>query len=82
MSEAFYNYLLELLGENQVLKNEPMSKHTTFKTGGNASVFVKIETKEQLVKLLRYLQIVERDYFILGNGSNHRPIEVLVHIIQ
>ena len=70
MSEAFYNYLLELLGENQVLKNEPMSKHTTFKTGGNASVFVKIETKEQLVKLLRYLQIVERDYFILGNGSN------------
>ena len=34
--------LKQNLGENKVLLNEPMSKHTSFKTGGNADIFIKV----------------------------------------
>lgn len=47
-----------------------MSRHTSFRTGGEAAVFVQVENKEQLRKLLLYLQKTENEYFILGNGSN------------
>lgn len=47
-----------------------MHKHTTFRVGGPAEVFVTVENKEQLEKIIKYLNLVERPYFILGNGSN------------
>ena len=49
---------------------EPMSRHTTFRVGGNAKCLIKIKDKGQLLKLVPYLQITGQDYFILGNGSN------------
>lgn len=49
---------------------EPMSGHTTFRVGGNAKCLIRIESKEQLLKLVPYLQITGQNYFILGNGSN------------
>ena len=47
-----------------------MHKHTTFRVGGPAEEFVTVENKEQLEKIIKYLNLVERPYFILGNGSN------------
>ena len=47
-----------------------MHKHTTFRVGGPAEVFVTVDNKEQLEKIIKYLNLVERPYFILGNGSN------------
>ena len=32
-----------------ILFNEPMSRHTTFRIGGNADVFINIETEEELI---------------------------------
>lgn len=49
---------------------EPMSRHTTFRIGGEADCFVEIESVEQLTHLKRYLQMVEQPCLILGNGSN------------
>lgn len=49
---------------------EPMSRHTTFRIGGEADCFVEIESVEQLTHLQRYLQMVEQPCLILGNGSN------------
>jgi len=49
---------------------EPMSRHTTFRIGGEADCFVEIESEEQLTHLKRYLQMVEQPCLILGNGSN------------
>ena len=31
--------------------NEPMSRHTTFKIGGNADIFVEVSSVEQLKKV-------------------------------
>lgn len=56
----------KITNEKNILLNEPMSKHTTFKTGGPADVFVTPENKSELIELLK-LDIPE---IVIGNGSN------------
>lgn len=58
------------LGEKNVLLNEPMSKHTSFKTGGNADIFVKIDNAQNLEFVLKIVKNNKIPLFILGNGSN------------
>lgn len=70
ISEAIINSLQSLLGEENVLVSEPMKKHTTFRIGGEADVFVRVGSKEQLARVLKYLGQVEIPYYVLGNGSN------------
>lgn len=70
ISDAIINSLKRLVGEENVLANEPMKDHTTFRIGGDADAFVRISDKEKLAKVLRYLGQVEIPYYILGNGSN------------
>lgn len=50
--------------------DEPMSKHTSFKIGGNAALFVIPESVEALKKLLNKCKSENVRTFILGNGSN------------
>lgn len=51
-----------------ILKDEPMSRHTTFRTGGKAAFMVTPQTEEEIAKLLRGLCGTRR--IVLGNGSN------------
>ena len=37
----------------QIYMNEPMSKHTTFKVGGNADIFIKIKNINELKYLIK-----------------------------
>ena len=50
--------------------HEPMSLHTSFKTGGNAEVFIDIDSYEKLGKVLGICDKTATDVFILGKGSN------------
>ena len=50
--------------------DEPMSKHTSFKIGGNASLFVTPGDDDALVSLLEKCREENARVFILGNGSN------------
>lgn len=60
---------LELNGINYI-KDEPMKNHTTFKTGGNAAVFVIPDDENELsVAVLSAFSLGIKP-FILGNGSN------------
>lgn len=52
------------------LPDEPMKNHTTFKTGGNASVFICPEDEQQLSQALQIINKLGMKPFILGNGSN------------
>lgn len=70
MSKAFIDFLESIVAAENILLEEPMHKHTTFRVGGPAEVFVTVDNKEQLEKIIKYLNLVERPYFILGNGSN------------
>ena len=70
MSDELYQTLIEMVPKENILLDEDMSRHTTFCVGGPAKYFVIVETKEQLSKLVKYLNIVDREFFLLGNGSN------------
>lgn len=53
-----------------VLKDEPMKKHTTFRVGGPADIFIKPTDEDSLVKLMKFLNKENVEPFILGQGSN------------
>lgn len=57
-------------GCKNVIYNEPMSRHTTFKIGGNADVFITPETFDELVFCLNVCADNGIPVFLLGNGSN------------
>lgn len=59
-----------ILGAENVLENEPMCNHTTFKVGGCADWFLMPRSGEQLSEVLKVLRKAEIPSFILGNGSN------------
>ena len=52
------------------LNNEPMSLHTTFRTGGPADCFIKIENADEIKGLIEELENKKEPYYIIGNGSN------------
>ena len=62
--------LEKIINKNNIFKNESMSKHTSFKVGGNADFFVKIEDVEELKSLLKYVKENNVPLTILGNGTN------------
>lgn len=51
-------------------KDEPMSRHTTFKIGGNAEAYIKVNNLSKLSTILKECKTSDVDYMILGNGSN------------
>lgn len=71
MNQEFYQKLCKINpGPGQVLREEPMKNHTTFRIGGPAEYFCIPETSEQLAATLAACQEAGEDYYILGNGSN------------
>ena len=54
----------------QILENEPMCKHTSFKVGGPVRYFAKAETVEDLKTAMTLACEKSLPYFILGNGTN------------
>ena len=60
----------EILGNDRVLENEPMSKHTTFRIGGPAELFIMPETIGEIAQVIAVCKEEKVPYFILGNGSN------------
>lgn len=70
MNVNIKQHFQEILGNDRVLEAEPMSKHTTFRIGGPADLFVAPENTDEIKKLIAICKEEEVPYFILGNGSN------------
>jgi UDP-N-acetylmuramate dehydrogenase len=51
-------------------ENVPLAPLTTLKIGGEARLFVRTETEEQVVEAFKFAEKNEIDVFILGGGSN------------
>ncbi|MCQ2498059.1 MAG: UDP-N-acetylmuramate dehydrogenase [Lachnospiraceae bacterium] len=52
------------------MPNEPMSRHTTFRVGGEAGMLLQVSTPQQLKVMIPLLNEQKIPYFIKGNGSN------------
>lgn len=70
MNQDFYEKLVHVIQKERVSTDEPMSRHTTFRTGGAADFFVMPETKEELRDVVAVCKGNGMPYYILGNGSN------------
>ena len=70
ISSDFINNLKNILKEDELIENEMMQKHTTFKTGGPVKFFVKPKTDKQIIEIVKLCNKYKVNYFILGNGSN------------
>ncbi len=70
MGTSMYDYIENIIPKDRMLFEEPMSRHTTFRVGGEAECLIQIKEEEELIKLVPYLNRVGQRYFILGNGSN------------
>ena len=65
-----YNDLLIKINEEQIYLNEPMKKHTTFKIGGPADIFVKVKTIQELKYVIDVAKKENAPVTVIGNGSN------------
>ena len=54
----------------EYVKDEPMSRHTTFKIGGNADLWVTIKSLEELKLILSVTKEFDTPCFVCGKGSN------------
>ena len=66
----FLRKLKNILDKDEILLNEKMNKHTTFKLGGPAKFFTIPHTTEKIIKIIKLCKEYNIQYFILGNGSN------------
>ena len=64
-----YETLCGICGAGHVLAQEPMSRHTTFRTGGPADVLVQPEA-DQIGAVLEACRRAQIPWTVIGNGSN------------
>ena len=67
--KIFDEALKNILSEDEILKDEPMKHHTTFRVGGPAEYYLRPK-KEQVAEVLRLCLTYQKEYLIIGNGSN------------
>lgn len=53
-----------------ILENEPLYKHTTYRVGGPALVYVEAYSFSDITKTIDYALKNKIKYYVLGNGSN------------
>lgn len=54
----------------EILLDEPMSRHTTFKIGGNADIFIRPRKEDELIFAVDAARREDVPYFICGKGSD------------
>lgn len=62
--------LEDIISNDKIRYNEPMSKHTTMKVGGPADILVIPNTIEEIIDIIKYAKENNLPVKVIGNGSN------------
>ena len=69
--KKIYKELIENgINKENILLDELMSLHTSFKVGGPADIFVKVYSVEEIKSVLKIVKENNIPLFVLGNGTN------------
>ena len=68
--QKIYELLTNEIKQGIVKIDEPMKKHTNFKIGGNADIFVIAKSIEEIKYVIKFSKENNIPLTILGNGSN------------
>lgn len=61
---------LEVGFEGRLRRNEPLSRHTTYRIGGPAALFAECDSLRDLTRLTQELAEEQLPWLVLGKGSN------------
>ena len=70
MNSEVIDALSKIVLKENIVKDEPMSRHTTFRCGGPATLFLRPGSEDELVRVVSLLKDNGQPYMLLGNGSN------------
>ena len=70
MNMKFEEGLLKILQPSQILKQEAMALHTTFRIGGPADYFLLPSSVEEVASVIALAKETDMPILCLGNGSN------------
>ncbi|HBM81899.1 MAG: UDP-N-acetylmuramate dehydrogenase [Clostridiales bacterium] len=62
--------IISVVGEDNVKINEPMSRHTSFKVGGPADIFVTPGSDLEIRDVLKIFRDNGFPVYVMGNGTN------------
>ncbi|MCQ4796067.1 UDP-N-acetylmuramate dehydrogenase [Anaerofustis stercorihominis] len=60
----------KIIGSENVLLDEPMKKHSNFRSGGNAKFYLTPQTVDEFVEVVKYLKENDEKFIVLGRGTN------------
>jgi len=55
---------------NQLEFDKHLAQMTSFKTGGNATYFISVNSEDEMVRIIRETQNLKVPFFLIGGGSN------------
>lgn len=70
MNQKLFDRINEIVGKENVYQQEPLKKHTTFRIGGPADLFVTPHTEEEVAETLKACKEAGENWYLMGNGSN------------
>ncbi len=68
-----FNLIIKELQASQVgdlYEYEPMTKHTSYRVGGNVRLFIEVKDAAGLKKCLQVIKQYDIPYYVVGKGSN------------
>ena len=68
--EELNTALAQIFASDDLLKNEPMSKHTTFRCGGPAQFFVRASNAADITAAISAAEKADAPWWIVGCGSD------------
>ncbi|MBE5820521.1 MAG: UDP-N-acetylmuramate dehydrogenase [Clostridiales bacterium] len=68
--QEFYNEIIKKIEQERVLKDELMSRHTSFKIGGKADLFIKANSIDEVKLICTIAKQKKIPIYLIGNGTN------------
>ena len=60
----------KIVGEDNLKTDEPMSKHSSFRVGGTAELYLEVDSVEKLKAILDVNKELKLPITVIGNGTN------------
>ncbi|TZE83101.1 UDP-N-acetylmuramate dehydrogenase [Calorimonas adulescens] len=70
IAKLIYNDLLYCVNPENIMMDEPMSCHTSFRVGGPADIYIAPQDRKELVSTLVVLTMHDYPYIIIGKGTD------------
>ena len=68
--KEIFDQLSKQINPENILLDESMSKHTSFRIGGPADIFIRAKSKEEMKCVLQFAKEKNISVTVMGNGTN------------